>query len=565
VINATGKVLLLHLISGGKTAASEPHPSKQDKFKVGGDAKVPAVCSHTPNHWANHDTQCSWLKACWDRKVAMYQTEDGLTVSEAKKAPYVHMLDCWPVNLTEKLRGWVRDNLPGCELMFVPAGGTGRYQVNDTHCHKPLKGNYQAQAHSWFRRKLQLYRKNRKEGVYTEADFDAKVRSLMSMPRLRNKCLEWLVAAAAPLGEAPAGECCLARCAACAHYLFPTCFSAAAGLSIIGKGWEDIYLKPAGEPAFAEAAFAEHNARLAEKVAAAAAAHAAGVGAAAAAAAKAAAERGGDPASIAASVSKAVSDAQAAPAAAFADEVDVLLQQVAQHEQAAHLKEVPHVAERPSRSGKSRPGGRRGKSSAAGLAADEAEKPDSDEEHDALSGMKRKKRAPAAGAGAGAAKAPAAKRRAASAKEEDESEEDESDSGSESESGDSDADGGDEEEDAGSAAEPTGSLRASAGSKAKPAKRKGMVDEWTARDEKLIAAQWRVYVESDTGLSSDKAKKRLDKVRTTIQSVINDCMDNDEPARANAWEGMLQQIEAAVLLIPADSGHAVANMGELRL
>ena len=42
-------------------------------------------------------------------------------------------------------------------------------------------------------------------------------------------------------------------------------------------------------------------------------------------------------------------------------------------------------------------------------------------------------------------------------------------------------------------------------------------------------------------------------------------MDNDEPARANAWEGMLQQIEAAVVLIPADSGHAVANMGELRL
>ena len=93
------------------------------------------------------------------------------------------------------------------------------------------------------------------------------------------------------------------------------------------------------------------------------------------------------------------------------------------------------------------------------------------------------------------------------------------------------------------------------------AKGKGVVDEWTARDEKLIAAQWRVYVESDTGLSSDK-------VRTTIQSVINECMDNDEPARANAWEGMLQQIEAAVVLIHADSGHAVANMGmggELRL
>jgi hypothetical protein len=26
------------------------------------------------------------------------------------------------------------------EILYVPAGGTGRFQVNDTHVHKPLKG-----------------------------------------------------------------------------------------------------------------------------------------------------------------------------------------------------------------------------------------------------------------------------------------------------------------------------------------------------------------------------------------------------------------------------------------
>ena len=45
-----------------------------------------------------------------------------------------------PVNLSSEFRNAVEKLSNGrMELMFVPAGATGRYQVNDTHLHKPLK------------------------------------------------------------------------------------------------------------------------------------------------------------------------------------------------------------------------------------------------------------------------------------------------------------------------------------------------------------------------------------------------------------------------------------------
>ena len=45
-----------------------------------------------------------------------------------------------PVNLSSEFRNAVEKLSNGrMELMVVPAGATGRYQVNDTHLHKPLK------------------------------------------------------------------------------------------------------------------------------------------------------------------------------------------------------------------------------------------------------------------------------------------------------------------------------------------------------------------------------------------------------------------------------------------
>jgi len=53
-------------------------------------------------------------------------------------------------------------------------------------------------------------------------------------------------------------------------------------------------------------------------------------------------------------------------------------------------------------------------------------------------------------------------------------------------------------------------------------------------------------------------------VQALAESVVLEHAVKGEDEVEESWEPS-QQIEAAVLLIPADSGHAVANMGELRL
>ncbi len=55
---------------------------------------------------------------------------------------------CRSVNLSSEFRNDVEKLSNGqMELMFVPAGATGRYQVNDTHLHKSLK-DYGSASHT---------------------------------------------------------------------------------------------------------------------------------------------------------------------------------------------------------------------------------------------------------------------------------------------------------------------------------------------------------------------------------------------------------------------------------
>ena len=46
------------------------------------------------------------------------------------------------------------------ELMFVPAGGTGRYQINDTDLHKPFKDSVRFEACAWYRSMLKKLKAN---------------------------------------------------------------------------------------------------------------------------------------------------------------------------------------------------------------------------------------------------------------------------------------------------------------------------------------------------------------------------------------------------------------------
>jgi hypothetical protein len=69
------------------------------------------------------------------------------------------------VNLTAKLREAVKAACPGMEMRFIPAGATGKFQVNDTHLHKPLKDRSTSAAQRWRVSRILLFRQLRDANV----------------------------------------------------------------------------------------------------------------------------------------------------------------------------------------------------------------------------------------------------------------------------------------------------------------------------------------------------------------------------------------------------------------
>ena len=121
--NGAGDTAFMDFITKGKTERSLPSSSvraKYPKFKY----------QYTRNHWASRETKQQGTLRLWNHVVAAKAAKLGITVEEeAKVTKIVLMLDCWPVNLTAEYRDFVKANCPGIRLMFIPAGGTGRFQV----------------------------------------------------------------------------------------------------------------------------------------------------------------------------------------------------------------------------------------------------------------------------------------------------------------------------------------------------------------------------------------------------------------------------------------------------
>ena len=141
VHNARGDVIAVHAIFAGKTNASLPHAAVREDEKFSH-----FLFSHTPNHWASVQTSLELAQRIWQWVVEEHKKDadvkgESITTQEAReRAQCVWMLDCWPVNTSQAFREGVQKVGGGrIEIMYVPAGGTGRYQVNDTHLHKPMK------------------------------------------------------------------------------------------------------------------------------------------------------------------------------------------------------------------------------------------------------------------------------------------------------------------------------------------------------------------------------------------------------------------------------------------
>ena len=136
-----------------------------------------------------------------------------------------------PVNLSSEFRKAVEKLSNGrMELMFVPAGATGRYQVNDTHLHKPLKDYARKLASLWYgarMKALNQMRSNETSSISTD-DYQSRVSKLMSVVILRNKAPEWLWLAVQHVSKKIPDE----------------------DRNLIKKGWDEIYRGPMGAEGF---------------------------------------------------------------------------------------------------------------------------------------------------------------------------------------------------------------------------------------------------------------------------------------------------------------------------
>lgn len=123
VVNGVGQLLFTVMTTAGKTEASMPSAGVRADFED-------TMFTVSPNHWSNHDIQVKLLVRTWQWVVADYASDHGCDLDEAaREVKCLHILDCWPVNITDRLRSEVAEKCPGMTLMFVPAGYTGQKQV----------------------------------------------------------------------------------------------------------------------------------------------------------------------------------------------------------------------------------------------------------------------------------------------------------------------------------------------------------------------------------------------------------------------------------------------------
>ena len=115
-----------------------------------------------------------------------------LQATARREAKGVWLLDCWPVHTSAEFREWIERECPGFELMYIPYGRTGDFQINDTHWHKPVKGEQANRASSWHLKKLMDYRAQVKAGLIDEATLLKRMNELLRLKHLREQSPVWL-------------------------------------------------------------------------------------------------------------------------------------------------------------------------------------------------------------------------------------------------------------------------------------------------------------------------------------------------------------------------------------
>lgn len=138
--------------------------------------------SRTENHWCDHTTKCAFMESVYSYHLRETAKDLGKSLDEARNhVNAVHLLDCWPVNLTEKFRKHVEEKCPGMQIFYIAAGDTGTKQINDTDMHKPAKDQMRKSCEAWFKSKDDFYLVTKlNSGGIDSATFHGNLKALRS-------------------------------------------------------------------------------------------------------------------------------------------------------------------------------------------------------------------------------------------------------------------------------------------------------------------------------------------------------------------------------------------------
>jgi len=184
--NANGELLTLQLIFGGKTSRSLPtaHVDIQKNWIMG----------FSPNHWSNIAEKkifVDWVVSWRNKRLDELIRGRHIAGSRRNTEPLVLLLDCWSVNMSKDFRNWVKTEYPFIRLRYIPAGLTGKFQINDTYFHGPYKKWVRSEAENWYQNKFGNMMRRLDEGNLTTELLEDEVKKLMGLANLRNLSIEW--------------------------------------------------------------------------------------------------------------------------------------------------------------------------------------------------------------------------------------------------------------------------------------------------------------------------------------------------------------------------------------
>jgi hypothetical protein len=141
-ILASGELLLMQGVFGGKTSASCPSPNAK-RYEEALDLGYAMVPSRTGTYWSNHDTMHQLV----DEIIAPYFEAKKKELDLPSTQISIWKIDCWSVHKSKEFLAWMKENHENIVVLFVPGGCTGVWQPLDVGIQRLMKLSIKRAAH----------------------------------------------------------------------------------------------------------------------------------------------------------------------------------------------------------------------------------------------------------------------------------------------------------------------------------------------------------------------------------------------------------------------------------